>query len=87
MVGDSREDWRIISAVSEVAGKPLPYDTVAGVRQRLADVAPHLAKVDAVESPLWLNGEYNKVPAVSHWSSLCDMAANSCGGGGGGNRV
>lgn len=61
MVGDSREDWRIIRAASEVVGKPLPYDNTEAVQQRLAEVAPHLGKVDAVESPMWLNGEYNKV--------------------------
>ena len=26
-VGDAREDWKIIRALSEVLGAPLPYDT------------------------------------------------------------
>lgn len=62
-VGDAREDWRIIRALSEVVGKTLPYDSLDEVRKRLADVAPHMGHVDHVESPLWLNGEYFKVRA------------------------
>jgi hypothetical protein len=39
---------------------------VQGVRARLADVAPHLAKTDDVEPALWLNGAtYAHVPAKS----------------------
>lgn len=61
LVGDAREDWKIVRALSEVVGKTLPYDSLDGVRARLADVAPHLGHVDTVEPPLWLNGEYFKV--------------------------
>ena len=42
-------------------GNQLPYDNIGELRQRMADVAPHLAKNDTVESPMWLNGEYFKV--------------------------
>jgi NADH dehydrogenase (ubiquinone) Fe-S protein 1 len=38
--GDAREDWKIIRAVSEVAGRPLPYETVSEVRARMSEVAP-----------------------------------------------
>ena len=64
-VGDAREDWKVIRALSEVLGQTLPYDTLDQLRARLADVAPHLAHLDAVEAPLWLNGEYFKVGAWS----------------------
>lgn len=60
MVGDAREDWRIVRALSEVVGKRLPYDDHAGVRARLAQVAPHFANINAVQTPVWLNGEYVK---------------------------
>lgn len=60
MPGDSREDWKIVRALSEYVGKQLPYDDIGELRQRMADVAPHLAKNDTVESPMWLNGEYFK---------------------------
>lgn len=56
-VGDARDDWKIVRALSEVLGAPLPYNTLDDVRRRLADVAPHLARRDAVEAPLWLAGE------------------------------
>ena len=60
-MGDAREDWTIVRALSEVVGKPLPYDTLQGVRARLASLAPHFGTPDAVQRPLWLNGEYFKV--------------------------
>jgi NADH dehydrogenase/NADH:ubiquinone oxidoreductase subunit G len=36
--GDARTDWKIIRAVSEVAGKTLPYDSVQEIRNRLSQV-------------------------------------------------
>jgi hypothetical protein len=61
LVGDAREDWQILRALSEVLGVPLPYASLEGVRARLADVAPSFAHVYELEKPLWLNGEYMKV--------------------------
>ncbi|EFJ45606.1 NADH:ubiquinone oxidoreductase 76 kDa subunit [Volvox carteri f. nagariensis] len=60
LLGEAREDWAIVRALSEVLGKRLPYDDVAGVRARLADVAPHFANINSVQTPVWLNGEYVK---------------------------
>uniref|UniRef100_A0A1D1Y019 NADH dehydrogenase [ubiquinone] iron-sulfur protein 1, mitochondrial n=1 Tax=Anthurium amnicola TaxID=1678845 RepID=A0A1D1Y019_9ARAE len=48
-VGDARDDWKIIRAVSEVAGVCLPYDTLAAVRARIETVAPNLLRVDERE--------------------------------------
>lgn len=45
-VGDSRDDWRIIRALSEVAGVQLPYDTLGAIRARIGTVAPNLLQVD-----------------------------------------
>lgn len=56
-VGSSRDDWKIIRALSEVAGKRLPYDTLRDLRNRITEVAPHLVRVDEVEDSSWLNGE------------------------------
>ena len=64
--GDARDDWMVIRAVSDVLGKSLPYDSIEAVRRRLADVAPHFAKVSSVQQPLWLNGEYFKVGHILH---------------------
>lgn len=59
-LGDARDDWKIVRALSEVLGQTLPYSSLTEVRARLADVAPHLGRIEAVEQPLWLNGEYFK---------------------------
>ncbi|KAL7752848.1 ndufs1 NADH-ubiquinone oxidoreductase subunit [Sorochytrium milnesiophthora] len=47
--GAAREDWKIIRAVSEFAGEPLPYDDVSSVRDRMAEIAPHLAHYSSLE--------------------------------------
>ncbi|XP_034007150.1 NADH-ubiquinone oxidoreductase 75 kDa subunit, mitochondrial [Trematomus bernacchii] len=47
--GMAREDWKIIRAVSELAGVTLPYDSVEEVRSRLAEVSPNLVRYDDVE--------------------------------------
>eukprot|EP00475_Leptophrys_vorax_P041506 TRINITY_DN78263_c0_g1_i1.p1 TRINITY_DN78263_c0_g1~~TRINITY_DN78263_c0_g1_i1.p1 ORF type:complete len:719 (-),score=191.50 TRINITY_DN78263_c0_g1_i1:35-2191(-) len=64
---DSREDWMIIRALSEVLAVPLPYDTVEGVRARLADVAPHFDSLWDVESPSFVRfgGAAEKAPSGS----------------------
>lgn len=48
-VGDARDDWKIIRALSEVAGLTLPYDSVGGIRMRIRTVAPNLLNVDERE--------------------------------------
>lgn len=60
LIGDAREDWKILRAVSEVVGAPLPYDTREQLQARLAEVAPHFARKSVVEAPVWLNGQYVK---------------------------
>ncbi|KAA1475321.1 NADH-ubiquinone oxidoreductase 75kD subunit [Dentipellis sp. KUC8613] len=47
--GASREDWKIIRALSEVVGSPLPYDDVLGVRDRMWEISPSLVRYDSVE--------------------------------------
>ena len=41
--GDAREDWLILVALSKVLGKPLPYETLPALRERMAAIAPQLA--------------------------------------------
>ncbi|KAF7655140.1 hypothetical protein LDENG_00060080, partial [Lucifuga dentata] len=47
--GMAREDWKIIRAISELAGVPLLYDTLDELRSRLAEVSPNLVRYDDVE--------------------------------------
>ncbi|KAI9298927.1 putative NADH dehydrogenase 78K chain precursor [Neoconidiobolus thromboides FSU 785] len=48
--GASREDWKIIRALSEVAGATLPYDDIVALRDRMSDVSPTLVCYDEIES-------------------------------------
>jgi len=45
--GQAKEDWAILRALSEVAGKTLPYDDVEALRAALVAEAPHFAVRDA----------------------------------------
>lgn len=47
--GQAREDWKIIRALSEILGNPLPYNNLESVRARLAEVSPTLTRYDQVE--------------------------------------
>ncbi|CAI2175832.1 3402_t:CDS:2 [Funneliformis geosporum] len=47
--GAAREDWKIIRALSELAGVTLPYDDLHSIRDRMGDIAPHLTRYDVVE--------------------------------------
>lgn len=49
-------------------GARLPYDDLQAVRMRLAEVAPHFGVLNAVEAPVWLNGQYIK--------GITDLAAS-----------
>jgi NADH-quinone oxidoreductase subunit G len=52
--GQAREDWKIVRAISEVVGRPLPYTDLEGVRERLVDVAPSFGQVGEVEPSSFL---------------------------------
>ena len=49
-LGDAREDWSILRALSDVLGVRLPYDSLAQLRATLAAAYPHLVRFDEVES-------------------------------------
>jgi len=44
--GQAREDWSIVVALSKVMAKPLPYDSLTGLRERMTEIAPQLAVAD-----------------------------------------
>ena len=48
-VGASREDWKIIRAVSEYLGAPLPYDDIEALRDRMEEISPAMRRYDIVE--------------------------------------
>jgi NADH-quinone oxidoreductase subunit G len=43
--GEAREDWTIFRAVSELVGRPLPFDTFGQLHEAMAADHPQLAKV------------------------------------------
>lgn len=47
--GASREDWKVIRALSEVLGVTLPYDDTLELRDRLFDISPTLVRYDMAE--------------------------------------
>jgi NADH dehydrogenase (ubiquinone) Fe-S protein 1 len=49
MPGAARDDWKIIRAVSEYLGQPLPYDDIEALRDRMEEISPVLRRYDLVE--------------------------------------
>ncbi len=47
-LGEAREDWAIIRALSAVVGKPLPFDTLTALRKALYAAHPHFAVLGGV---------------------------------------
>jgi len=51
LYGVAREDWKIVRAVSEALGVPLPYDDVESLRDRMEEISPALRRYDIIEPP------------------------------------
>jgi NADH-quinone oxidoreductase subunit G len=51
--GEAREDWKIVRALSELVGARLPYDGLAQIRRRLAELSPVFAEIGAVVPAAW----------------------------------
>ena len=47
-LGDAREDWTILRALSDVLGNRLPFDSLAALRRDLYAAHPHLARLEEV---------------------------------------
>ena len=64
--GAAREDWKIVRAVSEALGAPLPYDDVEALRDRMEEISPALRRYDIVEPPSKEIQGLSKVQLVDH---------------------
>jgi NADH-quinone oxidoreductase subunit G len=65
--GEAKENWAILRALSGELGTPLPYDSLAQLRQALVKAVPHLKKIDAVAKNDWAlepQGKMDKAPFV-----------------------
>ncbi|SFD81926.1 NADH-quinone oxidoreductase subunit NuoG [Roseivivax sediminis] len=51
--GEAKENWAILRALSAEAGKQLPYDSLAQLRQKMVESVPHLAELDRVPQNDW----------------------------------
>jgi NADH-quinone oxidoreductase subunit G len=49
--GDAREDWTILRAVSDLLGKPLPFDRFDQLRRAMHDDTPALARDGLIDLP------------------------------------
>ncbi|KAH6837527.1 NADH-ubiquinone dehydrogenase [Perilla frutescens var. hirtella] len=75
-VGDSRDDWKIIRALSEVARVSLPYDNLSAIRSRIGTVAPNLLRVDEREPAAFstsaLRPEVKEKPDAAPFTTVVD---------------
>jgi NADH-quinone oxidoreductase subunit G len=60
--GDAREDWTIIRALSSALGKPLPFDNLGELRQKMIASCPSFAAADQVAPGEW--GEFGTEAAL-----------------------
>jgi NADH-quinone oxidoreductase subunit G len=51
--GEAREDWKIFRALSDVLGKPLPFDTFEGLRAAMIAEVPELGLENAIVPMTW----------------------------------
>jgi len=67
-LGEAREDWKIIRALSEAVGQTLPYDDLADVRARLVKENAIFGTLDSVNAAEWKNfgkdGSFDKAAFV-----------------------
>jgi NADH-quinone oxidoreductase subunit G len=61
-LGEAREDWAILRALSGALGKALPYDSLAALRAHLVSAYPSFAKEDAVSQAAW--GAFGKAGPI-----------------------
>lgn len=73
-VGQAREDWKIIRALSELVGFALPYNTLSQLRSRIVEEWPHMGEVDQIAPAKWVKfakkGKFNKAPLKSAVSNF-----------------
>ncbi|HXV25515.1 MAG TPA: NADH-quinone oxidoreductase subunit NuoG [Alphaproteobacteria bacterium] len=48
-LGEAREDWKILRALSERLGHRLAYDSLRALRRSLYDEIPHMARIGQIE--------------------------------------
>ena len=52
-LGEAKEDWKILRALSEKLGRTLPYETQSDIRRALANLNPIFTQIGKVVPALW----------------------------------
>jgi len=64
-VGDAVEDWQIIKRAANAAGLEFVYNSIASLRDKMVEVAPHFAKIDErVNSEMFRVGGAGKIEST-----------------------
>src|SRR5207302_2924473 len=72
--GEAREDWAILRALSGALGRPLPFDSLPELRQRLRAAHPNFARIDEIVPAEWGNfGEAGPVDAAAFVYPIADF--------------
>ncbi len=72
--GEAREDWTILRAFSQLAGKTLPYDTLDSIRARMTEIAPTFGASDEIASSEWCEfGVVGEMLGEAFTSSVADF--------------
>jgi len=60
--GEAREDWKILRALSEVIGKPQPFNTLEDIRKKLVEINDVFGSVDVLKPAHW--GEFGETGKI-----------------------
>jgi NADH-quinone oxidoreductase subunit G len=64
--GEAREDWKILRALSEVLGKPLKYNTLSDIQERLVEENAVFSLFESLAPSSWgefgISGDIGSVP-------------------------
>jgi len=73
-LGEAREDWAVLRALSQVLGKLLPYDNLTQLRRQLFEANPRFQRLDSVEPAAWGNfGREGPVQATAFRSPITNF--------------
>jgi NADH-quinone oxidoreductase subunit G len=72
--GEAREDWAILRALSGALGRPLPFDSLPELRERMRAAHPSFARIDEIVPAEWGGfGEAGPVDAAPFTYPIADF--------------
>ncbi len=77
--GEAREDWKILRALSEHAGRKLKYDDLLQLRDRIVQEWPHMGVTDVIHAAEWKEfGKKGKVAAEPFRNPVENFYMTNC---------